>query len=89
MKMVHCNMTQEMSQHCVSSAAFKLKDYEKGEYSHFKDVAKELKSDFEKKFGGTWHIIVGKSFGSFITAEHNRVLYFFIGSVGFLFFGHG
>ena len=36
---------------------------------HFKDVAAILKADLDTKFPGTWHVVVGKHFGSFVTHE--------------------
>ena len=41
---------------------------------HFKDVAQVLKADLDLKFPnpegpGTWHVVVGKHFGSFVTHE--------------------
>ena len=69
---IHSNMSSEMKDYCISLASFKLKEFDKGEYSHYKDIAKQLKGDFDKKFGGSWHVIVGKSFGSFVTAERNK-----------------
>lgn len=69
---IHSNMSSKMNDYCISLASFKLKEFDKGEYSHYKDIAKELKEDFDKKYGGSWHVIVGKSFGSFVTAERNK-----------------
>lgn len=71
-KMIHKDMPSEMVNYCISSATYKLREYEKGEYRYFKDVAKDIKSDLDKKFEGSWHVIVGKSFGSFVTCEQNR-----------------
>ncbi|KAH7730934.1 dynein light chain protein [Aphelenchoides avenae] len=34
-----------------------------------KDVASYLKDTFEQRFGGTWHTIVGRSFGSRVSYE--------------------
>ena len=39
---------------------------------HFKDVAQVLKADLDVKFPGTWHVVVGKHFGSFVTHEVRR-----------------
>ena len=74
LKIVHRNMPSEMEEFCISAAKYKLENYLKGEkdYPYFKSIAKEMKNDLEKKFEGTWHVIVGKSFGSFITCEQNR-----------------
>ena len=50
---------------------------------------------FEKKFKSNWHCVVGKlqrittnflgrNFGSFVTHEEKRYIYFYIGQKGFL-----
>merc|ERR1719498_153257 len=35
-----------------------------------------MKKDFDNEYGGTWHCVVGKSFGCSITHE-TKYLYFF------------
>ena len=32
----------------------------RGELRYFRDMAEYVKKDFEAKFKGTWHVIVGK-----------------------------
>ena len=74
LRIVHRNVAPEIEEFAISSAKYKLENYLKGEkdYPYFKSIAKEMKYDLEKKFEGTWHVVVGKSFGSFITCEQNR-----------------
>ena len=40
-------------------------------------VAKQIKSQFDKKFGKTWHAVVGEGFGFEITYESENLLYLF------------
>ena len=40
--------------------------------AHFKDVAQAIKTDMDAYIPGTWHVIVGKAFGSFVTHENKR-----------------
>ena len=77
LRIVHRNVAPEIEEFAISSAKYKLENYLKGEkdYPYFKSIAKEMKYDLEKKFEGTWHVIVGKSYGSFITAEQNRYVF--------------
>ncbi|WJX68325.1 hypothetical protein P8452_52703 [Trifolium repens] len=35
------------------------------------DVAKEMKDEFDNRFGPTWHCIIGRDFGFFISCEEN------------------
>ncbi|WJX68313.1 hypothetical protein P8452_52693 [Trifolium repens] len=35
------------------------------------DVAKEMKNEFDNRFGPIWHCIIGRDFGFFISCEEN------------------
>lgn len=35
----------------------------------FQDVAAYIKEEFDRRFGTTWHCVVGKSFGSRVSYE--------------------
>lgn len=54
-----------------------------------KDLAQTIKIGLDKTKGGVWNVIVGKSFGSFVTHETKTISYFFIGSMAFLVWRHG
>ena len=41
-----------------------------------KDIATEIKKRCDEQFGGTWHVIVGKNFGSSITHDTKYVMFF-------------
>jgi len=41
----------------------------KGEKRYFKDVAEFIKRQFDERFKGSWHVIVGKNFGSHFSFE--------------------
>ena len=34
-----------------------------------KDIAAHIKKEFDKKYNPTWHCIVGRNFGSYVTHE--------------------
>ncbi|MCD7454622.1 Dynein light chain 1, cytoplasmic [Datura stramonium] len=53
-----------------------------------KNVAEQIK-DFNKKYGPTWHCIVGKNFGSYVTHETNHFVYFYLDSKAVLLFKSG
>jgi dynein light chain LC8-type len=57
--------------------------------TYYKDVAKSIKDEFDKQKGGTWNVVVGRSFGSFVTHETKTIVYFYLGNVGFLIWRHG
>ncbi|XP_051128092.1 uncharacterized protein LOC127249374 [Andrographis paniculata] len=54
-----------------------------------KDVAENIKKMFDKKYGPTWHCIVGKNFGSYVTHETNHFVYFYLDSKAVLLFKSG
>lgn len=43
----------------------------------------------DRLFGQTWHAVVGKSFGSYVTHESKYFIYFYIGPLAFLLFRTG
>ncbi|KAF3934135.1 hypothetical protein ABW20_dc0100654 [Dactylellina cionopaga] len=51
-----------------------------------KDIAQYIKREFDNKYGSTWHCIVGRNFGSFVTHETKHFIYFYIGHVAILLF---
>ncbi|CAL5337881.1 unnamed protein product [Camellia sinensis] len=54
-----------------------------------KDVAEHIKKEFDRKHGPTWHCIVGKNFGSYVTHETNHFVYFYLDSKAVLLFKSG
>ena len=38
-------------------------------YNIEKDIAGYIKKEFDKKYNPTWHCIVGRNFGSYVTHE--------------------
>jgi dynein light chain LC8-type len=55
---------------------------------YHKDVAQIVKTDLDAK-GGCWHVIVGRSYGSFVTHETKTMCHFMVGPVAFLIWRHG
>ncbi|VDM01912.1 unnamed protein product [Schistocephalus solidus] len=51
-----------------------------------KDIAGFIKKAFDDKYGKNWQCITGKHFGSFVTHEKDRFIYFYIGNIAFLLF---
>lgn len=54
-----------------------------------KDIAAYIKKEFDKKYGPTWHVIVGRNFGSYVTHETKHFIYFYLGQVAVLAFKSG
>merc|ERR1711964_567649 len=61
----------------------------KNEKRQFFEVAKMIKMEFDQKYKGSWHVLVGKHFGAFVTHEAKTLIYFNIGQAAFLIYRHG
>ncbi|KAK7502770.1 hypothetical protein BaRGS_00006020 [Batillaria attramentaria] len=48
-----------------------------------------IKKEFDKKYNPTWHCIVGRNFGSYVTHETKHFIYFYLGQVAILLFKSG
>eukprot|EP00743_Colponemidia_sp_Colp-15_P002953 GILK01003194.1.p1 GENE.GILK01003194.1~~GILK01003194.1.p1 ORF type:complete len:123 (-),score=16.70 GILK01003194.1:199-525(-) len=84
------DMNEEMRQFAVHCAVKGIRSVHKGEKRYWKDVAEYVKRQFDEKYSpGTWHCIVGKHFGSYVTHEAKNLVYFHVGQVAFLMFKHG
>ncbi|SCV74898.1 BQ2448_7927 [Microbotryum intermedium] len=78
------DMSDEMQKVAIQTA---IEALEKNEIE--KDIAAYIKRDFDKRYGPTWHVVVGKSFGSFCTHESGHFVYFYLGSIAILLFKAG
>lgn len=47
-------------------------------YNIEKDIAAYIKKEFDTKFNPTWHCIVGRNFGSYVTHETKHFIYFYL-----------
>ena len=63
-KIKNADMTEEMQQDAVDSETQALE-----KYVVEKDIAAYIKREFDKKYNPTWHCIVGRNFGSYVTHE--------------------
>jgi len=75
----NADMTDEMQQDSVDIASAALE-----KYNIEKDIAANIKKEFDKKYGPTWHVVVGKNFGSYVTHETKHFIYFYIGTLAIL-----
>jgi dynein light chain LC8-type len=72
-------LQRDVEQDVVDCAAEALNRFEEQ-----RSVAQFMKRELDRKYGNTWHVVCGHSFGSFVTHEERSHLYFFIRDVGFL-----
>jgi len=54
-----------------------------------KDIAGYIKKEFDRKHNPTWHCVVGRNFGSYVTHETKHFIYFYIGQIAVLLFKSG
>ncbi|KZP16606.1 hypothetical protein FIBSPDRAFT_934517 [Athelia psychrophila] len=73
------DMSEEMQQETVEIATAALE-----KYNIEKDIAAQIKKEFDRKYGPTWHVVVGKNFGSYVTHETKHFIYFYVGSLAIL-----
>lgn len=78
------DMFQDMQKEAVDIA---IGAFEK--HSVEKDVAEYIKKEFDKRHGPTWHCIVGRNFGSYVTHETNHFVYFYLDQKAVLLFKSG
>ena len=69
-------MSEDMQQDAVDCASQALE-----KYNIEKDIAAYIKKEFDKKYNPTWHCIVGRNFGSYVTHETKHFIYFYLGQV--------
>ena len=58
-------------------------------YNIEKDIAAFIKKEFDRKYNPTWHAVVGRNFGSYVTHETKHFIYFYMGQVAILLFKSG
>jgi len=80
----NADMSEDMQQDAVDCATAALE-----KYNIEKDIAAYIKKEFDKKYNPTWHCIVGRNFGSYVTHETKHFIYFYLGQVAILLFKSG
>ena len=80
----HADMNEEMQQDAIDCANVALE-----KFNIEKDIAAFIKKEFDKKYNPTWHCIVGRNFGSYVTHETKHFIYFYLGQVAILLFKSG
>ena len=80
----NCDMKDDMKKFATDCAAEALE-----KFSIEKDVAAHIKRAFDVKFHPTWHCVVGRNFGSYVTHEVGHFIYFYLGQVAILLFKSG
>ncbi|KAJ5861148.1 uncharacterized protein N7529_008458 [Penicillium soppii] len=75
------DMTEDMQQEAISLAIEAM-----DKFNVEKDIAQYIKKEFDSRKGATWHCVVGRNFGSFVTHETKHFIYFYLGHCAILLF---
>ncbi|TMS36022.1 hypothetical protein L596_003290 [Steinernema carpocapsae] len=51
-----------------------------------KDVATFIKEEFDRKYTPSWHCVVGRNFGSYVTHESNHFIYFYMKHIAIMLY---
>lgn len=78
------DMTAEMEDYTIQFAQTAV-----SKYKVEKDIAMYVKTALDKHYNPTWHCIVGRNFGSYVTHETGNFLYFYLDKMAFLVFKSG
>ena len=69
----NADMPEDMQQDAIECATQALE-----KFNIEKDIAAYIKKEFDKKYNPTWHAIVGRNFGSYVTHETRHFIYFYL-----------
>lgn len=82
-------MAPELQQEILDLAVRALAEHNTAKGIVEKDVAGAIKKQLDTLHGHTWHVVVGKNFGSYVTHELGFFVYFYVGVYAFLVFKTG
>ncbi|KAA3676987.1 dynein light chain LC8-type [Paragonimus westermani] len=80
----NADMNNEMQQDAVDLCSEALE-----KHTMEKDIAAYIKKEFDKRYNATWHCIVGRNFGSYVTHESKHFIYFYMDKFAVLLFKSG
>lgn len=75
------DMEPDMLEFAINKTAFAMDTY-----SNEKEIASYLKQQMEDMYDPSWHCIVGRHFGSYVTHEKSCYCYFYVGQMGVMLF---
>lgn len=83
------DMRTQMQEFAVENAKFSITQFLKGDRKNFCEVAEMIKLAFEEQYGGAFHVIVGRNYGSYFSFEAQTCIMFWLNEFSFLIFKHG
>ncbi|KAA3673344.1 hypothetical protein P879_06496 [Paragonimus westermani] len=76
-----CTMNDEMLEEAVAVSSEAMQ-----QFTLNKDIAAYVKREFDKKYDKSWHCVVGRDYGSFVTHETEHFVDFRLEGLAFLLF---
>lgn len=73
------DMSEAMQQHAVDCVAFAFQ-----QKKVLDDIAEIIKTEFDTMYLPTWHCIVGRGMGSYVTHQSKCFIFMYWGEVGIL-----
>lgn len=78
------DMSEAMQQEAIEVATQALQ-----KHTIERDVAAHIKKEFDRRHQPTWHCIVGRNFGTYVSHETRKFIYFYHGQIAILLFKSG
>jgi dynein light chain LC8-type len=78
------DISPEMQSDAVEIATKAIKEHQME-----KDMAAQIKREFDKRYFPTWHCVVGRSFGADVVHENTNFIYFYVGQLSVLLWKTG
>eukprot|EP01083_Nonionella_stella_P295009 1002662_1 len=79
----YCDMNSELSNEAVDVIISAIDKYQ----TNFEECSKQIKETMDKRFGATWHCIIGQNYGFEVTYAQENLLYlFYQGNIAVLLF---
>jgi dynein light chain LC8-type len=72
-------LAEDMQQDAIDTASVAME-----KYTTEKEIAGFIKKEFDKKYDPTWHCIVGRNFGMYVTHENKHFIHFFLNQYGIM-----
>ena len=82
------NVNTDIKDHCFRIAEETLQLHLKEEIKYFKTMAEKIKFSLDKRFGGSWHVVVGPDFGSYVSFERGSAIMFSLNNFSFFIWKH-
>ena len=69
---------QQMIEDAVDCSAQALEKFEEDKNT---EIAGFIKKEFDRRYSPTWHCVVGKNFGGYVTHELTNYIYFYLDEI--------